>query len=89
MRFYRFCNSCSNTEISGIRLSDGRPGQKLSICGINGGRGAGMRLRSMGLQIGDNIEIVSTFGGQVVIAIDNTRLVLCCGLSKKIIGIPV
>lgn len=84
MELYGLCSDCITAQHPKKSLASARPGEKLLISAIDGGRNAGMRLRSMGLKIGDTIEVVNSIGGQTVIAVDYTRLVIGRGLSNKI-----
>lgn len=77
------CSDCRESENFNFLVS-AKPGVKLVVTGISGGRKAGMRLRCMGIKTGDIIEVVNCFGGQIVIGIDYTRLVIGKGLAKKI-----
>jgi Fur family ferric uptake transcriptional regulator len=63
-----------------------KPGEQLLIKEFTGGSGARMHLLTMGLRIGDTVEIITNQGkGQVVIAIDYNRYVLGRGLAEKIL----
>ena len=45
-----------------------------------------MRMSSMGLRCGDNIEVVaSQGGGQMVVATGDSRFAICHGLAEKIL----
>jgi Fur family ferric uptake transcriptional regulator len=62
-----------------------RQGERLVIERFTGGAGSRMRLMSMGLRVGDEIEVITNLNqGQLVIAVENRRLVLGRGLAKKI-----
>jgi Fur family ferric uptake transcriptional regulator len=62
----------------------------LLIKGFNGGARARLRLLTMGLRVGDRIEVINNMGqGQLVIAVDFKRLVLGRGLAQKIIVTPL
>lgn len=83
MDIYGVCSDCKDSDEFKFLVS-AKPGSKLVVTGIDGGRKAGMRLRSMGINVGDRVEIVNCFGGQIVIAVDYTRLVIGQGIAKKI-----
>ena len=84
MEIYGLCSECTMVQVQKESLACAKPGAKLVISGIDGGRNVNMRLRSMGLKPGDNVEVVNSFGGQIVIAVDYTRLVIGKGLANKI-----
>lgn len=70
-------------------LSGAKPGDKLVVAGLDGGRRANMRLRSLGISKGDQIEVVNRFGGQIVVAGLHARLVIGHGFAGKIIVRPL
>ena len=85
MELYGICAPCRKTRAHGISLDKAKPGESLVITGLNGGKKAQMRLTSMGLRTGDHIEVVSTQpGGQLVIAVGESRFVIGQGFSHKI-----
>jgi Fur family ferric uptake transcriptional regulator len=70
-------------------LDMARPGERLTIIDFNGGAGARMRLMTMGLRVGDTIEVITNINeGQIALAMGNRRLVLGRGLAQKIIVRP-
>jgi Fur family ferric uptake transcriptional regulator len=67
-----------------------KPGERLVIKDFNGGPNARMRLLSMGLRLGDEIEVISNnHQGQMAIAADYKRYVLGRGFAQKILVEPV
>lgn len=57
---------------------------------LEAGRQMQLRISSMGLKIGDEIEVMSNgFGGQVVVASGDSRLVIGSGMAQKIWVEPV
>lgn len=85
MELYGICSSCRENREQTASLAGAKPGEKFVIIGLAGGRKAQMRLASMGLRVGDHIEVVSTQpGGQLVIAVGESRFVIGQGLSMKI-----
>ncbi len=64
--------------------------ERLVIKEYSGGKTARMRLLSMGLRIGDEIEVITNIGqGQMVVATGFNRFVLGRGLAMKIMAQPV
>lgn len=89
MEIYGICSQCLKEREQIIPLAMAKQGEQLVIKDFTGGSGARMRLLSMGLKIGDTIDVVTNIGrGQVVIAIDCKRYVLGRGLSQKILVRP-
>lgn len=71
-------------------LDMARPGERLVLKDFEGGAGARIRLLSMGLRLGDEIEVISNNNrGQMAIAADFKRYVLGKGLAHKIRVEPI
>ncbi len=67
-------------------LSIAKPGERLIIRDIIGGRGITERLLSMGIRIGDKIEVISNMGfGRLIIAKDQIRIAVGRGVANKIL----
>jgi Fur family ferric uptake transcriptional regulator len=85
MEIYGICSNCMAHRDERVQLHKAKKGEKLIIKEVEAGKNMQMRIASMGLKIGDLIEIVSSgFGGQVVIAAGENRLVLGKGMAEKI-----
>ena len=85
LEIYGICADCLKERIQGIPLILAKPGERLVIKEINGGANAKMRLLTMGLRIGDKIEVISNNGHkQLAVAVDLKRYVLGRGLAEKI-----
>ena len=85
MEIYGICADCMKKRDRLVSLIKARPGEKLIVKGFEAGEKMQLRLSSMGLKTGDVIEIVSSgFGGQMVIASGENRLVLGRGMAEKI-----
>ncbi len=85
MDIYGICSNCLENRDVLVMLHKAKPGEKLIIKGFEAGKNMQLRISSMGLKIGDLIEVVSSgFGGQVVIATGETRLVIGKGMAEKI-----
>jgi Fur family ferric uptake transcriptional regulator len=85
MEIYGICADCLERCTLPVPLSRTKPGEFLVIKELNGGKNAQLRLTSMGLRIGDTIEVVSTqHGGQMVVALGESRFVIGQGLAQKV-----
>lgn len=85
MEIYGICSDCLGDRPMVIPLARAKTGEQLMISELQGGKKAQVRLTSMGLRIGDTIEVVSVQGGgQLVIAAGESRFVIGRGLSDKI-----
>ncbi|QTA86341.1 transcriptional repressor [Desulfonema magnum] len=89
MEIYGICSECLKKREQLISLVTAKQGERLVIKEFIGGSASQMRLLSMGLRIGDEIEVVTNFNkGQLVIALDYNRLALGRGLAQKILVQP-
>jgi Fur family ferric uptake transcriptional regulator len=85
MEIYGICANCLQSRLAVIPLTAAKKGEKLQIKQFTGGAKSRMRLMSMGLRIGDRIDVISSLNqGQLVVAVDFKRLVLGKGLAQKI-----
>jgi Fur family ferric uptake transcriptional regulator len=90
MEIYGICENCLKDRIQLLTLTMAKPGERLVLKDFNGGPNARMRLLSMGLRLGDEIEIISNNSqGQIAIAADYTRYVLGRGFAEKILVEPI
>ena len=86
MEIYGICSNCLKDREKLMPLVQAKQGEQLVIKEINGGPSARMRLLTMGLRIGDSIEMITNQNkGQVVIAADFNRYALGYGLAEKIL----
>ena len=90
MEIYGICSNCLKKRLDTIPLMAAKQGEQLIIRQFIGGAKSKMRLMSMGLRIGDKIDVITNLNkGQLVIALEYNRLVLGRGLAEKIIVQPV
>lgn len=86
MEIYGICKDCLQAQTQTMPLVAARQGEHLVIKEITGGSGARMRLLTMGLRIGDKVEVITNQNrGQMVVAADFKRFVLGKGLAEKIL----
>jgi len=90
MELYGICAECLKERQALLPLSIAKQGERLIIREVHGGGTARARILSMGLRIGDEIEVISNQGqGQMVIAVDVKRFIIGRGMAEKIICEPV
>jgi len=90
MEIYGICSKCLKDHAQLMSLVNAKQGERFEIKDFIGGATARMRLLSMGLRIGDKIDVVTNLdSGQLVIAIDYNRYALGRGLAKKILVEPI
>lgn len=85
MEIYGICAKCMAHRSDLVPLHKAKPGEHLVVKEVEAGKNMQQRISSMGLRIGNKIEVVSSgFGGQVVIVSGENRLVLGKGMAEKI-----
>jgi len=90
MELYGICRQCLDQRDALLTLDSAKPGERLKVIAYLGGSQSKLRLLSMGLRVGDEIEVITNLHhGQLVIALDYNRLVLGQGLAQKIQVSPV
>ena len=86
MEIYGICSQCQQKRDRLMPLVMAKQGERIIIKEFIGGRSAHMRLATMGLRLGDEVEIVTNMNkGQVVVAADFKRYVLGRSLAQKIL----
>jgi Fur family ferric uptake transcriptional regulator len=85
MEIYGICSDCLKDRIQLMPLTMAKAGEKLVLKEFNGGAGVRMRLLTMGMRPGDDIEVITNNSqGQIAVAIGFKRYVLGRGLAQKI-----
>jgi Fur family ferric uptake transcriptional regulator len=85
MEIYGLCSSCLEKRSPLMPLTMAKPGERIAIKDMMGGKTARGRLASMGLRIGDVLEIISNDNqGRLIVGHDCTRLGLGRGIASKI-----
>ncbi len=86
---YGLCSICRKERSDLIPLVLAKAGERLVIREFTGGAGAKVRLMSMGLRVGDELEVITNINkGQIALAIDCRRFVIGRGLAQKIFVSP-
>lgn len=89
MDIYGICSHCLKNRIQLMPLAMAKSGEKLILKEFNGGSNLRMRLLTMGLRLGDEIEVITNNSqGQIAVALDFKRYVLGRGLAQKIMVEP-
>jgi Fur family ferric uptake transcriptional regulator len=89
MEIYGLCADCMKERVDLIPMSHAQEGERGIVEEFMGGTGAQLRLATLGLRRGDYVEIITNNGqGQLVVAVDTTRLAMGRGVAKKILMKP-
>ncbi|MCX5889221.1 MAG: FeoA domain-containing protein [Deltaproteobacteria bacterium] len=75
-------------EVSDHSLAMALPGQRVRITGHRGGRMLRARLLALGLNMGQEVEILQNNRGLIIIGINGGRIALGRGISQKILAEP-
>jgi Fur family ferric uptake transcriptional regulator len=85
MDIYGLCSGCLLRRQRLVPLTAAKPGEKVIIREISGGRTRRARLASMGLRPGDIIEVIANSGqGRLILGHGNTRLAIGRGVAQVI-----
>jgi Fur family ferric uptake transcriptional regulator len=86
MEIYGLCDECLAQRAPLVPLSMAKPGEWVEVKEISTGAGGRSRLASMGLRIGDRLEIISNDGhGRLILGHDCSRLAMGRGIAQKIL----
>jgi Fur family ferric uptake transcriptional regulator len=89
MEIYGLCADCFKERVELMPLSHAHEGERGIIQELIGGSGAQLRLATLGLRKGDTVEVITNNGhGQLVLAVNATRLAMGRGVAKKILVKP-
>jgi len=85
MDIYGLCSDCLSKRQRWVPLAAAKPGEKVIIREISGGRTRRARLASMGLRPGDIIEVIANSGqGRIILGHEHTRLAIGRGVAQVI-----
>ena len=90
LEIYGICSECIEDRADRSVLATTKQGEWVTIKEIAGGSSARLRLLTMGLRVGDTIEVlINQHRGQMVITTEGKRYVLGRGLAQKIMVEPL
>lgn len=85
------CKSCCMKRVdeAGLPLTDARPGERLQVKSIAGGRRLCARMAALGIYPGAELELLcSACGAPCLVRVHGGTLSLGCGVSDKILVTP-
>jgi len=86
LEMYGICSDCLAVRQPLIPLTMAKPGERVEVKNLSGGKAAQGRLASMGLRRGDVLEVISNQGqGRMIVGHGTTRMALGRGVAEKII----
>ena len=85
MEIYGLCAECRAQRRPLMPLAMAKPGERVVIREMAGGKTAKSRMADMGLRLDDHVEIISNSGeGRLILGRDCTRLAIGRGIAQKI-----
>lgn len=85
MDVYGLCSECLSKRQRFLPLAAVKPGERVAIKEITGGRTRRARLASMGLRPGSIIEVIANSGqGRIILGHEHTRLAIGRGVAEVI-----
>ncbi len=76
------------SENPGQPLAAALPGQRVRIAGYQGGRMLRARLMALGLNLGQEVEVIQNNRGLIIVGINGGRVALGRGVSQKVLTLP-
>ena len=85
MEIYGVCAECMKKRRPLMSLAMAKSGEQVVIKDMTGGKNVRTRLSSMGLRLGDTLEVINNNGlGRLIVGHGPTRLALGRGVAQKI-----
>lgn len=85
MEIYGLCAECRAQRRPLMPLAMAKPGERVVIREMAGGKTAKSRMADMGLRLDDHVEIISNSGeGRLILGHNCTRLAIGRGIAQKI-----
>ena len=85
LEIYGLCSQCVADRLPLMPLTMAKPGEKLIIKDMRGGKTALSRLTTMGFRQGEVLEVINNDGhGKLILGHHYTRLAVGRGLAQKI-----
>ena len=85
MEIYGICSACLSQRSPFMPLAMAKPGERVVIKEISGGREASVRLASLGFRPGDLLEVINNTGqGRLIVGHNCARLALGRGIAQKV-----
>jgi Fur family ferric uptake transcriptional regulator len=76
-------------EVQGRPLASVPPGRRVRIVAHQGGRMLRARLLALGLNLGQEVDVLQNNRGLIILGVNGGRVALGRGISQKIMTVPV
>ncbi|MCB2228085.1 MAG: transcriptional repressor [Desulfarculaceae bacterium] len=84
LQIYGLCDNCRRRRTPTLPLNLASAGERVRVERLAGGEQSQSHLADMGIQLGTELEVISSSGGAVVVACGGTRLALGQGVAAKV-----
>jgi len=89
MEMYGLCSECLTERVRLMPLAAAQEGERGIVEEFMGRSGAQLRLATLGLKKGDQVEVITNSGqGQLIVAVNATRIAMGRGIARKILVRP-
>jgi Fur family ferric uptake transcriptional regulator len=89
MEMYGLCSECLKERVRLMPLAAAQEGERGIVEEFMGRSGAQLRLATLGLKKGDQVEVITNSGqGQIIVAVNATRIAMGRGIARKILVRP-
>ncbi|MGD9124385.1 MAG: transcriptional repressor [Desulfarculaceae bacterium] len=91
LQVYGLCQKCLSDRQPTMPLALAAPGERVRVEKVASGVRACRQLEDMGLNPGTEVEVISSNGGPMVVAVKGTRIALGRGAAQKVLvsNLPV
>lgn len=89
LQIYGLCSKCQAARETAMPLAMASPGEKVCIRDFRGGEGVARQLADLGVTVGSCVEVLSSNGGPMVLAVRGSRVALGRGVTRKVMVSPV
>ena len=88
MELYGLCRRCAESTRGTMPLAMARPGERMRVMELLGGRNLRHRLADMQIFPGSVVELIAS-SGSLIVAVGQTRVALGWGVARRIIVSPL
>jgi Fur family ferric uptake transcriptional regulator len=85
LQIYGLCEKCRKARQTSMPLAMASPGERLKVDQLIGGQQARRQLEDLGLNVGAEVEVISSNGGPMVLAVKGSRLAMGRGVAQKVL----
>ncbi|MFZ5585580.1 MAG: transcriptional repressor [Thermodesulfobacteriota bacterium] len=84
LQIYGLCAECLAARRPSLPLALAAPGERVRVERLLGGEGLAGQLRDLGIGVGSELEVISSGGGPLVMAVGGSRVALGRSAAQKV-----